>query len=440
MILKLLFLILISNSNIFLNVVTTKSTQLPLPGANAQANSASYVKGTNIQSGDSLALTKGTGISTAGAQATSKDQASTSSLSNSATNIDLTATALGKVTPGQESPQQQTQVIPIQSYIPTTFQEQSKQETCQAIQINWFNTGMKAIDIGASPSGDLFSVGIDGILYQYDFIHNKWVPVEGDYEMTNLQRVDVSEDGTPYVIANTGDTFFLDCDNKWIRLPGCATDIGVSRWGDVWKTGCDSLDGGNSIYRLFCKANSCDNCGSKCKRFRSKKKIPRDDIDALNDQHSKCSEEDNEKKCYWLKIQGAGIKISIASTGFPSVIKNSGIISQYDGTNWRDLKNDVNAVDISVSNDGIIFYVGSDNKIYRVFDKSCTTLQLSGFGTGIASGPFSQPFVISEYQYVKTSSKLIKSNLYLDPKPPTKQQNKMQDQYKNLQIQQQSQI
>ena len=47
-----------------------------------------------------------------------------------------------------------------------------------------------------------------------------------------------------------------------MRLPGCGTEIGVRRNGEVFKLGCDLRSGGFGVYRLFfmCSSKCCDRC------------------------------------------------------------------------------------------------------------------------------------------------------------------------------------
>jgi len=208
--------------------------------------------------------------------------------------------------------------------------------------------------------------------------------VEGDFDLANIVRVDVNSEGTPYVVTSCGDTWYMACDGKWMKLPGCATDIGVGRGGEVFKTGCDQRDGGYGIYRLFCKG-SC-NCNDKgCMRYRP---------------NAKSFKGDN-KKCYWFRIDGAAVRLDVAPSGYPYAIDNSGSLWGYDGTDWNSASNAVAATDVSISNEGAVFYTGSDENVYMIANGSNSAI--CGNGSAVTAGPYSQPFVISNGNIESTS-------------------------------------
>jgi len=353
-------------------------------GAVASANAATDVTGTSIISGDGVAGTAGTGTSFAGAGANSLNQGLALAGADSATNINLQATAIGAtpatviLVPVQQQPQ------PI--YQPTCF------------PINWFSTKLKAIDVGASSAGDLYAVGNEGFLYAYDFVNNLWWKVDGDYELLNIVRVDTSHDGTPFVTTIEGSMYYLSCDNKWTKLPGCAKDVGIGKLGDVFKIGCDAREGGFGIYRLFCK-NSCANCcGKGCNRHRRPVNVgPPEDAELLK----------NTKKCYWIKMSGSGVRIDVDPKGYPYVVKKSGEIWGFEGekNEWFHLHTQTKATDLTLSNEGMVFFTGENKNIYRVVDHLGSTVQLCGDGHAISAGPYSQPFVVGGKHKVMTLSK-----------------------------------
>ena len=249
---------------------------------------------------------------------------------------------------------------------------------------------MQANDIGAGAEGDIYAAGIDGYLYHYEFLANKWSKIEGDFDLTNIVKVDVDSDGTPYVVTSSGDMWYLSCDHKWMRLPGCGTDIGVGRGKEVFKTGCDQREGGYGIYRLFCKG-SCKCSEKGCMRYR-------------NNVHK---HQGDDKKCYWFRIDGAGIRIDVSPTGYPYAIKSDGNLWGYDGTDWNSIPVAASAVDLTVSNEGALFYTTAAQGIYRVYDESNGSYTLlNGSGNAITVGPYSQPFVTGSDNHVYTASKI----------------------------------
>lgn len=172
----------------------------------------------------------------------------------------------GNTSPNMEQEQLVNQFL-INSQYPLQQQIQAG-GVCETAE--WTPTNLKARDVGVNFQGELYAAGLDGFLYFYEFLANRWKKVVGDYELTSIKRVDVSYDGVPYVVTSCGDTFYLSCDNKWIRLPGCAKDIGAGRGGEIFKTGCDEREGGFGIYRLFCKCE-CKNCYQGCQRWKKSK-------------------------------------------------------------------------------------------------------------------------------------------------------------------------
>lgn len=260
------------------------------------------------------------------------------------------------------------------------------------IKVNWFNTKLKAKDLGVNSQGDLYVVGVDGKLYKYEFITDSWSQMEGDFELTKINRVDVNWDGMPYVINEIGETFFLGCDHKWTRLPGCATDIGIGRGGEVFKTGCDRRNTGYGIYRLFCTCpTTC--CYKGCMNWRKLSRFS-------------WTHKSDERNCDWFRIEGNGIKIDVAPSGNPYTIDVSGSILSYDGTIWKKVLTPSLAFDLTLSNEGILFYTGQDGKIYKNINESNGTWSiLTGEADAITAGPFSQPWIIrnSDKSVVGTS-------------------------------------
>ncbi len=263
---------------------------------------------------------------------------------------------------------------------PLTF-KQSENKKLKKLKVNWYNSKLKAKDLGINSQGDLYAVSLDGKLYKYEFLIDTWDFMEGDFELTRINRVDVDWDGMPYVITDIGDTLFLGCDHKWTRLPGCATDIGIGRGGEVYKTGCDKRNNGYGIYRLHCNCPS--NCCYKgCLNWRKLGKF-------------NWSFKSDDRKCEWFRINGNGVKIDVAPSGNPYVIDINGVIYQYDGTNWRKVNTPALAFDLTISNEGILFFTGQDGKIYKqISETSPIWANLIGEADAVTAGPFSQPWVI----------------------------------------------
>ena len=267
----------------------------------------------------------------------------------------------------------------------------------KCISMNWVDTNLLANDIGVGPQGDIYAAGIDGHLYFYDFVNNKWKKVIGDFDLGSITRVEVSTDGTPYVVTASGSTYFLSSSLKWKRLPGCATDIAVGRGGEVYKIGCDVRPNGYGIYRLFNNEEN-ESLHKKHNRCKRRKGIC-----------TECSYDDNNEnevnKKYWFRLSGSGVRISASPSGLPYIVNNSGMVLSYENSNWTPILTAGLARDLALSNDGEIFYVDFYHNIFRIINRNGYVFQLCGVAKTISSGPFSQPFIVGTDHKVYTASK-----------------------------------
>jgi hypothetical protein len=292
-------------------------------------------------------------------------------------------------------------LIPILSTSKTNKINNRKTNTFEIFTVTWTPTSLQAIDIGIGGDGDCIAVGLDGKPYLYNFIGNTWSVIDGDYEMINIVRADIDDEGTIFLIGTAGNIYYLSCYNSWHQLNGCGKDIGIGRGSDIWKIGCDSK--GNfsddyGIWKLFCKNKP--QCGfnntRKCMRFR----------------HSKYTNNPNgdKRECYWTKIEGAGKRIDVHPNGNPYINTSSGKIFKYDNEsfNFKEITG-VQARDITLSNNGLLYAVGlNDNRIYRVLNEDTGDWQiLSGCAKEISSGPYSQPWIVSCDGKILTTSKLL---------------------------------
>jgi hypothetical protein len=257
----------------------------------------------------------------------------------------------------------------------------SVESEIQKIKVNWFDTKLKAKDLGVNSQGELYVVGADNKLYLYEYLTNSYIHIEGDFELTKIFRVDVSWEGIPYVVTETGDTYYLSCDHKWMRLSGCATDIGTGRGGEVFKTGCDERENGFGIYKLFCN-NPVTSDYRGCLNFRKPSNFA-------------WTHKESERTCEWFRIDGNGVRIDIAPNGNPYIIDKNGDIYLNDGTEWRRFATKTKAYDLTLSNDGVLYYIGQDANIYKSVDEmEGKWIQLEGQGIAITAGPFGHPWII----------------------------------------------
>ena len=110
---------------------------------------------------------------------------------------------------------------------------------------NWTQLPGAAWDVGVGFEGDLWVIGtnpVGGGYGIYHWVNNNWVNVPG-----GAVRIAVGPTG-PWVVNSNGNIYEM-VGNDWKQQPGCAHDVGVGPDGTVWVTGCDSVGGGNGIYR-----------------------------------------------------------------------------------------------------------------------------------------------------------------------------------------------
>ena len=259
--------------------------------------------------------------------------------------------------------------------------------------VNWSDTSFTgAADIGIGSEGDAYVVGLDGNLYYYNLVLDTYSIVSGNTNIEPITRVDVDMDGIPYVVCNTGDSYFLDCNNNWVKLSGCANDIGVGRGGEVWKVGCDSRAGGYGIWKLFCPCKCDGGCDRKCMKYKQ-----------MN--YFSSIARIKSSKCFWYRIEGGANRIDVTPDGNPWVLTDKGDVYGYDGVNWHYVKG-VQGLDITVSNESMTFVVGLDKSIYALNkNKEISWTEISGAGLQISAGPLSQPWIVGSDNNIHDLSK-----------------------------------
>lgn len=290
-------------------------------------------------------------------------------------------------------------------------------EITNEISIDWYNTNFSAVDIGVGSKGDVFTIGIDKNLYFYDFKMNQFILIEKDYKLKekNFMRLDIDENGIPFVVTEDLEIYYYSDKGKWIHLPGCARDIGIGKNFNLWKIGCNEEIEGYGIWSLFCfngeknyvnnkydnykagneNLNNIKNGGAKSVPYliyeklnnekkmkstsnhyrRHKYQVNNKDSTQINYKLKKQNEvysDGNSKEeytdCFWLKSDAAGMRIDVGENGFPVIADKGGNLKilnlnkkktfYFEGVKVRDL---------TVSNDGIIFATDfNDFSIYKL--------------------------------------------------------------------------
>jgi hypothetical protein len=282
---------------------------------------------------------------------------------------------------------------------------QNQNPSCQYLGlVNFFNTGLMAKDVAMSPEGFIMAVGVDGKLYKYNEKQNTYSEIKGKSQMNAFQRIALDPEAKPYLITTSGSIYYLDCNLNWVKLPGCARDIAISKNNEIWKIGCDAQDDGcdseqtnYGIWKLFCKSNEKCACGKKCFTFR------KDWVDRCD-----C---DEAPTCEWIRISGHGVRIAVKPDGDPVVLDKEGQVYEKTEHGWV-LREGVLGVDIATSNDGEIFVAGQQNFLFKLIkndDEDCEEkkwLKILGNALALASGPYGELVTIDNSQKVYTSTKL----------------------------------
>lgn len=257
------------------------------------------------------------------------------------------------------------------------------------VETTWTNTGLAGKSVGLGAFGEMYVIGQDGNLYQYSFADKSYTLIQGDMQLSNLEKVAVDPEGTPYVLQKGGQVYYLDCNNDWIRLPGCATDLAISRGGDIWKIGCDQQAGGFGIWNLSCQCKC--SCGNQrdCNRFRQ-------------EEYQSKSENKDKPTCLWYRVQGGGVRIAVSPSGDPYIIDSLKNVAKYEDHAWKEIGG-LKASSLGVSNEGLLFIAGTDYGIYRVVSEDLGTwLPIQGRAVDIDVSLYSLPTVVDIFNQVQT--------------------------------------
>lgn len=91
--------------------------------------------------------------------------------------------------------------------------------------------GPAAQDIGASAKG-VWIIGVDGKIHKRE--GNGWKTFAG-----TAQRIDIDQDGRPWVVSKQGDIYVHDNTMTWVKVPGAAVDVAVDVPGEAWVVGTE---------------------------------------------------------------------------------------------------------------------------------------------------------------------------------------------------------
>lgn len=177
----------------------------------------------------------------------------------------------------------------------------------------------RATDIGVSPEGEFWITNKDDKIHRwiggssaarYKGEIGGWRLVKG-----RAQRIAMGPGkGNAYVVNKDGRIYNFR-NNRWKRLPGKATDIGVGADNTLWVIGKNKERSGFGIYKFNHSTNK------------------------------------------WSKIPGSGVRIDVDKDGNAWVATNKKKIYYHNGKKW--IRQPGTATDIGVGADGTIWAIGT---------------------------------------------------------------------------------
>ena len=252
--------------------------------------------------------------------------------------------------------------------------------------VPWTYTNIDAVDLSLSPSGNLFIIGTDNLIYSLDPHTFQYTPLPIQPPSTPLTITTYGDD-IPFITTTCQKIFFLSPTSpfpEWIQLPGCASHISISSKGDIWKTGCDSSIkplGTFEISKLVC------NNKQVLTSFIKDESYDKENI-----------EKELKKNCEWMPIEGEAISVVVDNTSEKDVlyaIVYDGKVMKYVNGSWVIVYHG-KAIDIDISNEGILFIVDNQGQVLRNLSEELDTwMMLEGRARKISVGPYSLPAIIS---------------------------------------------
>lgn len=237
-----------------------------------------------------------------------------------------------------------------------------------------------AVDISCASDGSVVVIGTDYNPWRYSLASKGWaqIPAVGD-----SVNVAVAAGGIiNYVSKST--TIWVQSTQRWNKLTGAGSDIGVGADGSVFVIGTDDLPGGNGIW----KHQRGKNSWSRISSFRGGVRVSADPagnpwmVDEFN-QVWRWEPKDKE----FVLVQGAATDIAVGADGTVWIIGISNVGGGHDILRWTGSKWELmtgGAVRIAVNNKGLAWVVNSNNNIYRW--TGSTWQQLSGGAVDIGCG------------------------------------------------------
>ena len=270
-----------------------------------------------------------------------------------------------------------------------------------------------SLDSGSFADNKLFVTDIDvnGLAYWLELLLI-------DHEVSTATVFEVLDFGVHAAVIPS-NLLGLDTQPQWQRLPGNASDIGVSADGSVWAIGTDERGGGFGIYQWL---------GTTLQRVAGG--ALRIDVDPngipwiVNDSHSIYRLQDGTWQRMggnardigigadgsvwvnsgggtylydegdWVGVRGSGVRIDVDPNGVPWVIDHTNDIHQLIAGRW--IQRCGEARDIGIGGDGSVWIVGTseDDGGHHIYRWNGTAwIRVPGSSRQISVGPDGYPWV-----------------------------------------------
>lgn len=244
------------------------------------------------------------------------------------------------------------------------------------------NISLKKIAVNAF--GTAAGIGMDNKIYLYDEVEDEWSNLGG-----GASQIVVDGLGNPWHIGANNGIWRWDVDtNNWIKLTGSGKVLATNGEGDVFLIGMNG-----KIYRWNDETENWDMSSIVQTDFVQ--------IAALSDNllvgmkangsvfKSECAinygEFQQPATMTCTRLLGNKKAFKVVTDGQQAaVIETNKDLWLYDNKTWRKLAQ--NAIDVAIDQDGSLWYIGTDNKIYTQNTSDDTWTVVPGMAKKISIG------------------------------------------------------
>lgn len=227
-----------------------------------------------------------------------------------------------------------------------------------SISFSWTKMPGVAVDIAASPDGDLYVLGSNreiGGYAIYKWQENGWLKMPGGGMV-----IAAGNNGVLWTIDARG-LIYRFSSGGWQQMQGLASDISVGGDGSVWIIGKNSCDSGNSVYKLGLGGGweQVEGCASSIKVDRNGKPW------VINNVGSTFKLENDT----WVPVDGKNTKYAFDLDNKPWAISDSfcssggGKIYSFSAGSW--VEHEGCGRDIAITSNGDFYLINGQNEVYQ---------------------------------------------------------------------------